>query len=152
MLHEKSMINLSGESTKINFGSPSFGPNFFTTPCKWSLGQGNIFRSVCQEFCPQGGLLLRGGACSRGCLLQGWVPALGQCLLQVGSAPGGWGCGDPPHDGYCWGWYTSYWNAFLFSCSFQENLAEQWVGAPPLLIGALFNLYPLLKENWYSNT
>ena len=27
-----------------------------TTARKRSLGQGNIFRSVCQEFCPQGGL------------------------------------------------------------------------------------------------
>ena len=26
------------------------------TACKRSLGQGNIFSSVCQEFCPQGGL------------------------------------------------------------------------------------------------
>ena len=25
------------------------------TACKWSLGQGNIFRSVCQEFCSQWG-------------------------------------------------------------------------------------------------
>ena len=40
---------------------------------KRSLGQGNIFRSVCQEFCPQGG----GG--------------VGQCLLR-GEGNGG----DPP--------------------------------------------------------
>ena len=30
------------------------------TAHKRSLGQGNIFRSVCQEFCPQGGCLLGG--------------------------------------------------------------------------------------------
>ena len=68
------------------------------TARKRSLGQGNIFTSVCQKFCPQrggacsgggglvlggacsrgGGLLVQGGACSRGfrsrrgCLLLGW--------------------------------------------------------------------------------
>ena len=31
-----------------------FWPSIFTAS-KRSLGQGNIFRSVCQEFCPQGG-------------------------------------------------------------------------------------------------
>ena len=35
------------------------------TARKRSLGQGNIFRSVCQEFCPGGG----GGVWSRGCVL-----------------------------------------------------------------------------------
>ena len=29
------------------------------------------------------------------------------------SAPRGAG-GDPPPDGYCCGWYASYWNLFLF--------------------------------------
>ena len=31
---------------------------FLVTARKRSLGQGNIFRSVCQEFCPQGGVCL----------------------------------------------------------------------------------------------
>ena len=35
-------------------------PCFFTAR-KRSLGQGNIFRSVCQEFCPQGGMHDCGG-------------------------------------------------------------------------------------------
>ena len=47
-----------------------------------------------------------------GCLL------LGGCLLQGGACSGG-GVGvktpPPPADGYCCGWYASYWNAFLFS-------------------------------------
>ena len=30
-------------------------PPVLTSDGKWSLGQGNIFRSVCQEFCSQGG-------------------------------------------------------------------------------------------------
>ena len=34
---------------------------FVFTARKRSLGQGNIFRSVCQEFCPQGGMHGKGG-------------------------------------------------------------------------------------------
>ena len=30
---------------------------------------------------------------------------------------------DPP-DGYCCGQYTPYWNAFLFSCSFQQIFCQ----------------------------
>ena len=56
-----------------------FSPIF--TARKRSLGQGNIFIGVCQEFCSQGGCLLPGG-----CLLLGGVSALG------GSAPGGVCC------------------------------------------------------------
>ena len=44
--------------------------------------------------------LLWGGACSGGACSRG-VPALG------------WGV-ETPHDDYCCGRYTSYWNAFLF--------------------------------------
>ena len=37
-------------------GLSQFSSEFYiTTAHKRSLGQGNIFRSVCQEFCPQGG-------------------------------------------------------------------------------------------------
>ena len=34
----------------------SNGMKLFITARKRSLGRGNIFRSVCQEFCPQGGI------------------------------------------------------------------------------------------------
>ena len=58
------------------------------------LGQGNIFRSVCQEFCLQGGIL----AC-----IAGGIPA---CLAGIqgvspGPQPGGiWPGGSPgPHPG-----------------------------------------------------
>ena len=51
--------------------------------------------------CSGGGLVLRGVSCPGRCL----VP--GGCLLLGG--PGG----DTPRDGYCCGWYASYWNAFL---------------------------------------
>ena len=101
----------------------------FITTRKRSLGQGNIFTGVCLS---TGG----GGACSRGVPAPWGVPAPGGCLVQEGGcsggcllwgvpAPGGggawsggclvWGClvETPPQDGYCCGWYTSYWNAFL---------------------------------------
>ena len=62
------------------------------TARKRSLGQGNIFTSVCQEFCPQrgvpapGGLVL-GGACSRGF----WSRR--GCLLLESGGPGPGGSG-----------------------------------------------------------
>ena len=62
------------------------------TARKRSLGQGNIFRSLCQEFCPRG--WGGGDAWSRG--VCSWGPG-----------------GDLPHDGYCCGRYASYLNAFL---------------------------------------
>ena len=51
----------------------------------------------------------------------GWVPSLGGMGVcsQGESAHGGvcpWGClveTPSPRDGYCCGWYASYWNAFL---------------------------------------
>ena len=59
----------------------------FTTR-KRSLGQGTIFRSMCQEFCTQGGCFLGGGASSQeGVFLQGawWRPPIppGWLLLQA---------------------------------------------------------------------
>ena len=62
--------------------------NVIFTAHKRSLGQGNIFRSVCQEFCSGG------GACSGGCLvlegcLLGGVPAPGRCLLWGFACLGG---------------------------------------------------------------
>ena len=103
-------------------------------PPTMKLGQGNIFRSVCQEFCPLG------GGPSMHCR---WYPSLPcrspgrggfgipTCLagLQAHTQEGG---GFQAHtrgrvsqhalrqtpspvDGYCCGRYASYWNAFLFS-------------------------------------
>ena len=56
---------------------------FFIIASKRSLGQGNIFRSVCQEFCPQGG-----GVCGCGgvCVVAGghaWL--LGVCIVAGGA-------------------------------------------------------------------
>ena len=109
----------------INWFSNPWFQIFFFTARKRSLGQGNIFRSVCQEFCPQGGgCLLLGcvSAPSEGCMVQGGsAPGgcllLGGCLVWGGSAPGGclvWGVpgGDPPGRLLLWR-YASYWNAFF---------------------------------------
>ena len=61
------------------------------TARKRSLGQGNIFRSVCQEFCPQGGhVWLPGGVC--GCWGHVWLPGAcvvaGECVWLPGSVCG----------------------------------------------------------------
>ena len=90
------------------------------TARKQSLGQGNIFRSLCQEFSSQGGGI---PAC-----IAGGIPAWDTSLEGVSRptpggvsrpTPGGWGLciqacteADPPMDGYCQGRYASYWNAF----------------------------------------
>ena len=58
-------------------------------PLATKLGQGNIFRSLCQEFCLQGG----------GCAWQGGVRGRGACVAggacMVGGVCGRWGgmCG-----------------------------------------------------------
>ena len=54
-------------------------------PPATKLGQGYIFTGVCDS--------VRGGG----------------CLLWRGA----WSQGETPQDGYCCGWYTSYWNAVL---------------------------------------
>ena len=56
---------------------------FLITARKRSLGQGNIFRSVCQEFCSRGGIPGLGGAWSWEGAWSGGVPGPG------GAGPGG---------------------------------------------------------------
>ena len=51
----------------------------FFTARKRSLGQGNIFRSVCQELCPGGG-----GACMTGMVHGRGHAWLGECVWQGG--------------------------------------------------------------------
>ena len=83
-------------------------------PAATKLGQFNIFRSVCQEFCPQGGVSapnFRGGL---------KFPPPKKILL---------GCTPPTRS--MRGWYASYWNAFLFlSC----NLMPFKVGSITLIV------------------
>ena len=82
--------------------------------------------------CPQGGGSALGGVSApgevgllpggrgvpplEGCLLGGVCSQGGACL--GGFAPGGSALGEgvveTPRDGYCYGRFASYWNAFLF--------------------------------------
>ena len=55
------------------------------TARKRSLGQGNIFTSMCHSFCPQGGVCLRGG-----------VPPTGGSASRRGVCIQGRGWTDPP--------------------------------------------------------
>ena len=108
----------------------------FITTRKRSLGQGNIFTSVCQEFCSQGGAwssgggcLVPGGAWSWGYLVLGGCLVRGLCLV-LGAAwfrgvlvqeIGAWSRGvwrTPPARGR----YASYWNAILFQVKFKGRL------------------------------
>ena len=91
-------------------------------PSATKLRQGNILRSICQEFCPRG----------RGvCLSECWDTPPGQTPLHLGRHPPGQtppladtpsgqtpllGRHTPPPtaDGYFSGRYASYWNAFLY--------------------------------------
>ena len=110
-------------------------PNLYLPP-ETKLGQGNMFRSVCQEFCPRGGspgphpgsrlgdLQAHTGGGEVGGLAGGYPglhlgggapgPHLGGFQAQ---APGGVSQHalrqTPQADGYCCGWNASYWNAFL---------------------------------------
>ena len=82
---------------------------------KRSLGQGNIFRSVCQEFCPRGGMCGWGGAC----MARGHV--LGACMVGVCMAGGMHG------GGMCGGGH-----ACLGGCAWREGMhggGHAWQGA-----------------------
>ena len=76
-------LNASSNDSQVNISILLKGNAMFTAR-KRSLGQGNIFRSVCQEFCPQWG----GGSGLGGCL----VP--GGCLVWGVPGPGGGGVLD----------------------------------------------------------
>ena len=79
----------------------------FITARKRGLGQGNIFSSVCQEFCLS--------ACWDNPRSRHHPPWPGSPL----------GSGTPPLHSTCWeiwstsGRYASYWNAILFSYDFS---------------------------------
>ena len=107
------------------------------------LGQGNIFRSVCQEFCPrgggcawrggvrQGGMHGGGGACMAGGHMHGrgvhaWqgVCMAGGYVWQGGMHGMGACVAGGMHSWYyetrsISGRYASYWNAFLLSFVFS---------------------------------
>ena len=93
-------------------------------PAATKLGQGNIFRSVCQEFCARGGGYL---VWSRGVYLADPPPRIRYTApLRPGTPPPPQtrytpprpgtppGPGPPPQIRTTSGRYASYWNAFLF--------------------------------------
>ena len=106
--------------------------HFSSLPPTAKLGQGNIFRSVCQEFCSQGGSApLHAGIhpSPQEQTRQEQTPPAGADTPQEQTPPSR-SRPPPPRHSTCWeirttsGRYKSYWNAILFSCSLQENLAE----------------------------
>ena len=58
------------------------------------LRQGNIFRSMYQEFCPEGGIhgrgCMTGGMCGGGCAWQGGVHGKGACIGVHGREGCAW--------------------------------------------------------------
>ena len=95
--------------------------DYIITTCKRSLGQGNIFSSMCQEFCSQGGV----------CLSACWDTTTplgpGTSLEQTPPGPGTPLEQTPLHSA-CWeiwstsGWYVSYWNAILLVIVYSSIL------------------------------
>ena len=75
--------------------------------------QGNVFTPVCQSFCSQGGARQtppRQIPPGR----QTPVDTPWQTTPQAGHPQADTPRQNPLADGYCCGWYASYWNAFLF--------------------------------------
>ena len=71
-------------------------------PSATKLRKGNIFTSVCQEFCPLGGV----------CLSACWDTPPPRAVTPPGQTP------PLLADGYCTRRYASYWNAFLLTFNF----------------------------------
>ena len=115
---KQSRFSLSG-LTKFPDFSIIFVPIFrYFLPAATKLGQGNIFRSVCQEFCPQGG---GGWVWSRGGLqIFGGVSKIFFLFFQFFPPKNSfWDAPTPPPPRRSMrGRYASYWNAFLLSFVF----------------------------------
>ena len=72
-------------------------------PRATKLRQGNIFRIVCQEFCPQGGACVAGGMHGGGCAGAeggGHVWQGGTCMVREGCA--WWGGVCMVGEGHAW--------------------------------------------------
>ena len=88
------------------------------TARKRSLGQGNIFIGVCQEFCSRGEGLLPGG----GVYSEGGVPGPG------GSAPGGV---PGPEEGFAPGGVSALGGvAFCYGLLLWPSVMAFWFGGP----------------------
>ena len=111
----------------------------------WSWGEVSAPRGWClvQEGClVPGGVCL--GSCSKGVSAPGGAWSWGGLLLG-GVCSQGVGipaCTEadplPRRDGYCCGWYASYWNAFLFVVILQ-NLGLRLCAGADLSQHNLFN-------------
>ena len=103
--------------------------NYYRSQTK--LRKGKVSRSVCQEFCPQGGCVSQHAlrqtppvstgrvvcipACTGADTPLGRHPSWADTLPRQTPHPGRHPLGrHTPPDGHCSGRYASYWNAFLY--------------------------------------
>ena len=103
---------------------------YLFTAHKRSLGQGNIFRSVCQEFCRQEGVPAPGG----GCLVWG-VPGLGG-MVWGGVCSGG--C-------LVWGdllWGASGLGGLVRGCLVETRWDGYCCGTHPIGMHSSFQMQP----------
>ena len=131
-LTNKNRVNVGTETGHVSLESGAF-PQFecaVITAHKRSLGQGNIFGSVCREFCSQGE-----GVCLSACwdaTLPLWADTPGEQPPRDQAPPQD---RAPPWSSACWeiqltsGRYASYWNAILcqwLSLSVSLFIYWQW--------------------------
>ena len=121
---------LLGRVGSVRFGLSRVRLDIWFLPPATKLGQGYIFTGVCDSV--QGGVcflwgrvlpLGEGASSGGGCFLPGWVLPLRGGVLPPGgdaSCRGGAWCRSPK-DGYCYGRYASYWNAFWFIFIFVRS-------------------------------
>ena len=126
----------------ISYNQEEINPTNFpetllqSLPPATKLGQGNIFRSVCQEFCPQGDMH-GSGACMAGAG-HAWQ---GACMV------GGGVHGIRSMNGR----YASYWNAFLFTneCLQQGTHAVGLLLSWRIVQNQSHRRREQMQSNWY---
>ena len=95
--------------------TPAFGSKTYYYHPQTKLQKGNVFTSVCQEFCPLGDVHPTGQTTPRQTLPVQTHPQADTPLVR--HPPGR----HPQADGYCSGRYASYWNAFFLGKIFAKN-------------------------------
>ena len=81
------------------------------------LWEGNVFTPVCDSV--HSWVSVQGGLCPGGIFVWG---SLSKDVCPGGLCPGDLCQGDPPYHMVKSGWYTSYWNAFLFELVSRDML------------------------------
>ena len=81
-------------------------------------------------------ICLQVSVCPRGEPGHGGLPGQGARLVPGGFLSRGVPGGDPHPDGYCWGWYASYWNAFLL----RSNFNSCWLIINDCVCATFFNV------------